>query len=104
MNAFSASAREYVFGGKVMLQGNWTWLGVLHVAAKSVLAIVLWGAVAVGYLRATLSVLERLLAFVAAALMMTTLPLADEAGFALAAVVLAWHGLRTRGGAGASAA
>ena len=38
-----------------------------------------------------------LLAFAAAALLITALPMTDEAGFALAAAVLVWHGLRTRG-------
>ncbi len=86
-----------VYDPQLMLQGNWTWLGVAYVTAKAIVAILLWGAVAVGYLRANMTVLERLLAFAAAALLITALPMTDEAGFALAAAVLVWHGLRTRG-------
>ncbi|CDW94640.1 MULTISPECIES: TRAP transporter permease [unclassified Thiomonas] len=86
-----------VYDPQLMLQGDWTWLGVAFVTAKAILAIVLWGAVAVGYLRGPMSVLERLLAFCAAALLITALPMTDEAGFALAAIVLLWHGLRARG-------
>ncbi|MGA8009812.1 MAG: TRAP transporter large permease subunit, partial [Thiomonas sp.] len=86
-----------VYDPQLMLQGNWTWLGVAYVTAKAVLAIVLWGAVAVGYLRANMTVIERVLAFSAAALLITALPMTDETGFALAATVLLWHGLRGRG-------
>ncbi|OYV29889.1 MAG: C4-dicarboxylate ABC transporter [Thiomonas sp. 20-64-9] len=86
-----------VYDPQLMLQGDWTWLGVAYVTAKAILAIVLWGAVAVGYLRGPMSVLERLLAFCAAALLITALPMTDEAGFALAAIVLLWHSLRARG-------
>jgi len=93
-----------VYDPQLMLQGDWTWLGVAYVTAKAILAIVLWGAVAVGYLRANMTVLERLLAFAAAALLITALPMTDEAGFVLAAVVLVWHGLRTRSQAAQAAA
>ena len=85
-----------VYDPQLMLQGDWTWTGVAYVTAKAVLAIVLWGAVAVGYLRGPMSVPERLLAFAAAAMLIMALPMTDEIGFALAAVVLLWHGLRTR--------
>ena len=93
-----------VYDPQLMLQGDWTWLGVAYVTAKAILAIVLWGAVAVGYLRGPMSVLERLLAFCAAALLITALPMTDEAGFALAAIVLLWHSLRARGLAAQAAA
>ncbi|MDD4887431.1 MAG: TRAP transporter permease [Thiomonas sp.] len=93
-----------VYDPQLMLQGDWTWLGVAYVTAKAILAIVLWGAVAVGYLRANMTILERLLAFAAAALLITALPMTDEAGFVLAAVVLVWHGLRTRGQAALASA
>ncbi|MBN2692182.1 MAG: TRAP transporter large permease subunit, partial [Burkholderiaceae bacterium] len=86
-----------VYDPQLMLQGNWTWLGVAYVTAKAIVAILLWGAVAVGYLRAKMTMMERLLGFAAAALLITALPMTDEAGFALAAAVLVWHGLRTRG-------
>ena len=85
-----------VYDPQLMLQGHWTLGGVAYVSAKAVLAIILWGAVAVGHLRAQMSVGERALAFAAAALLIAALPLTDEAGFALAAVVLGWHALRTR--------
>ena len=85
-----------VYDPQLMLQGNWTWVGVAYVTAKAILAIVLWGAVAVGYLRAPMSGPERLLAFAAAAALIMALPMTDEFGFAMATAVLLWHGLRTR--------
>ncbi|WP_288127682.1 TRAP transporter permease [Thiomonas sp.] len=92
-----------VYDPQLMLQGAWTWTGAIYVTGKAVLAIVLWGAVAVGHLRAPLRLLERLAAFAAAALLVAALPLTDELGFAAAALLLLAHGWRTRRQAGAIA-
>ncbi|MHB0921942.1 MAG: TRAP transporter large permease subunit, partial [Thiomonas delicata] len=92
-----------VYDPQLMLQGAWTWTGAIYVTGKAVLAIVLWGAVAVGHLRAPLGLLERLAAFAAAALLVAALPLTDELGFAAAALLLLAHGWRTRRQAGAIA-
>ncbi|OIQ65152.1 hypothetical protein GALL_532940 [mine drainage metagenome] len=66
-----------------------------YVLSKALLAVVLWGSVAVGYLRAPLSVPERILGFTAAALLVAAAPLTDEIGFALCAALLGRHAWRT---------
>jgi TRAP-type uncharacterized transport system fused permease subunit len=63
---------------------------------KALLAIGLWGAAAIGHLRGKLSWPERALAAAAAFTLVVALPITDEIGFALAALVLAWHWWRTR--------
>ncbi|HJV97432.1 MAG TPA: TRAP transporter permease, partial [Albitalea sp.] len=72
------------------------WLAVAYVAFKAVVAICLWAAAAVGYLRAPLSWAERGLAALAAGLLVAAVPWTDQAGFALAAGLAAWHVWRTR--------
>ena len=49
-----------------------------------------------GHLRSPMNLLERVLAFGAAALLVVALPLTDELGFGLAALVLGWHIWRSR--------
>jgi TRAP transporter 4TM/12TM fusion protein len=77
---------------------------VIYVVVKAVLAIVLWAATAVGFLRARLAVWERLWAFAAAATLIVALPMTDEIGFFAAAAFLAWHFWRSRGAGGLVAA
>jgi TRAP transporter 4TM/12TM fusion protein len=77
---------------------------VAYAVFKALLAIGLWGAAAVGYLLGPLSWPERAVAFVAAALTIAAVPLTDEAGFALAALFLAWHWRRNRRPAAVGAA
>lgn len=67
------------------------WPAVAYNVAKATLAVVLWGAAAVGYLRVRLSAWERLWAFGAAALLIAALPLTDEIGLALCAGFLVWN-------------
>ncbi len=71
---------------------------VLYILLKVCLAIGLWGAAVVGFLRLHMRLWERVLAAVAAACLLFALPLTDEVGFALAALVLAvqWWRSRTR--------
>ncbi|MEO5699293.1 MAG: TRAP transporter permease [Casimicrobiaceae bacterium] len=69
---------------------------VLYVIGKAVLAIALWGAAAIGYLRGVLNWAERILAFAAAAMLVAALPVTDELGFAGSALFLGWHFVRTR--------
>jgi len=77
---------------------------VLDAVAKALLAIVLWGAATIGFLRQPMRLAERALAIAAAAALVAALPLTDEIGFALAALVLGWHTLReSRSGAAALA-
>jgi TRAP transporter 4TM/12TM fusion protein len=71
-------------------------LAVAYVAFKTIVAIGLWGAAAIGYLRAPINWAERIFAFAAAALLVAAVPWTDQAGFALSAIFVAWHLWRTR--------
>jgi TRAP transporter 4TM/12TM fusion protein len=80
-----------VYDPALMLQGDWTVLSAGYVVAKAVLAILLWGGAAVGYLFAPLRMIERAIATLAALLLVAAVPLTDQLGFALAAAFIAWH-------------
>jgi TRAP-type uncharacterized transport system fused permease subunit len=69
---------------------------VAYIVSKTVLAIGLWGVAVVGYLFAPANWLERIAAFAGGVLLMLALPLTDEAGFALAAVLIGQHLWRAR--------
>src|SRR5437667_953962 len=84
-----------VYDPALMLQGG-TLFDTAYMVAKAVLAIGLWGAASIGYLRAPLTWAERILATAAAFLLVVAVPWTDEAGFALCVAVAAWHWLRTR--------
>ena len=85
-----------VYDNALMLQGNPTVLAVVYVVGKALLAIALWGAAAIGYLRAPLNVWERIFAAAGAFMLVAALPLTDEIGFTLSATFIGWHFLRTR--------
>ncbi|MBL8488839.1 MAG: TRAP transporter permease, partial [Rhodocyclaceae bacterium] len=85
-----------VYDNALMLQGDPTWAAIAYIVFKAVLSITLWGAAAIGHLRAPLGWAERGFAAAAAFLLVIAVPLTDEIGFALAAAFLAWHWLRTR--------
>ncbi|WP_273526628.1 TRAP transporter permease [Pseudomonas sp.] len=85
-----------VYAPELMLQGDKGLEATFYVVFKALLAVSLWGIAVVGHLRSALNLLERLLAFAAASLLVVALPLTDEAGFALAALVLGWHIWRSR--------
>jgi TRAP transporter 4TM/12TM fusion protein len=85
-----------IYDPSLMLQGTYAWTDVVYVTLKALTAIILWGGTVVGFLRGPMSLVERLLAFVAAALLVAAIPLTDEIGFALAAVVIGWNVWRTR--------
>jgi len=85
-----------VYTPALMLQGDPTVVAVAYIVGKALLAIVLWGAAAVGYLRASLSAAERIFAAATACLLVAALPLTDEIGFVLAALFIAWHWRRSR--------
>jgi TRAP transporter 4TM/12TM fusion protein len=72
------------------------WPAVAYIILKALLSIGLWGAAAIGYLRAPLGWPERAVAMVAAFSLVVALPITDEIGFALAALVIGWHLWRTR--------
>ena len=64
---------------------------VAYVLLKALIAIALWGAVAVGYLLRPIAWWERGWAFVAAILLIAAAPMTDGIGFAAAALFVAWH-------------
>ncbi|HEV2686756.1 MAG TPA: TRAP transporter large permease subunit, partial [Actinomycetota bacterium] len=71
-------------------------LDTAYVVMKAVIAIGLWGGAAVGYLWGPLAWYERILAMIAAFLLVIAVPWTDEAGFALGALFALWHGTRNR--------
>jgi TRAP transporter 4TM/12TM fusion protein len=89
-----------VYDPALMLQpgadGRISALAATYITFKALVAIGLWGGAAIGHLRGPLNTFERVTAFAAAALLVATIPLTDEAGFALGAALIAWHAWRTR--------
>jgi TRAP-type uncharacterized transport system fused permease subunit len=85
-----------VYDNALMLQGDWTYPGVAYVVFKCLLAIVLWGGVVVGHLRADLSTAQRVWCGVTAAMLVSAYNLTDQIGFAMAVVLLVWLWLRAR--------
>ena len=85
-----------VYAPALMLQGDPGWLEVAYVVFKALLAIWLWGCTAIGYWLGPMSWLERLWAFVAAALLVAAVPLTDELGLAAGLAWLGWHFWRHR--------
>jgi TRAP transporter 4TM/12TM fusion protein len=72
-------------------------LGAGYIFGKALLAICLWGAATIGYLKRDMNWWERVLAAVAAASLVTALPVTDEIGFGLAAALIGLHLWRARG-------
>jgi TRAP transporter 4TM/12TM fusion protein len=85
-----------VYDPLLMLQGEITFTGVAYIVAKALVAVVLWGATAIGYLRAPLNWPERCITAIAAILLVAAIPLTDQAGLALAAAFFVWHEFRRR--------
>jgi len=71
-------------------------LAVAYVTVKALIAIVLWGAIAIGWFHRRLALYEYPLAAVGAIGLVLSTPLSDEIGFAAAAVFVAAHFWRTR--------
>ena len=69
---------------------------VIYITFKAALGMALLGMASIGYLRAHMSVLERVAAGVIAALLILALPLTDEIGLALAALFIGQHLWRAR--------
>jgi TRAP transporter 4TM/12TM fusion protein len=78
------------------LEGPGYWAAVAYVVVKASLALGLWGAAAIGYGQGPLLWWERLLATAAAAFLVLAVPVTDEIGFALAALVVGLHVWRLR--------
>ena len=85
-----------VYDPALMLQGDAGWLAVMYIVFKALLAVVLWGAAAIGYLRAPLIWPERILSAAAALMLVVALPITDEVGFAMGAGFFVWHWLKQR--------
>jgi TRAP transporter 4TM/12TM fusion protein len=84
-----------VYDPALMLQGG-TWLDTAYVVGKALLAIGLWGAAAIGYLRSPMTWAERVFAAAAAFLLVVAIPVTDEAGFVMGAAFLLFHVVKTR--------
>ena len=84
-----------VYAPALMLQEN-DLSGIVYIVIKALFAIGLWGAASIGHWRVPLAGYERLLALVAGATLIAALPLTDEIGFALGALVVGWHLWRNR--------
>lgn len=78
------------------LEGAGYWVAVVYIVVKAALAMLLWGAAAIGYVYGPLSWWERLLAAVAAAFLVAAIPLTDQIGFLLAALAIGIHAYRVR--------
>ncbi|MDV2856373.1 MULTISPECIES: TRAP transporter permease [Oceanimonas] len=80
-----------VYSPALMLQGDAGLAATVFVIFKALLAVSLWGMGAIGYWLKPFSLAERLLAIAAAALLVFSLPMTDELGLLLAALILARH-------------
>jgi TRAP transporter 4TM/12TM fusion protein len=78
------------------LSGAGYWVAVAYMIFKAALAVGLWGMASIGYARAPLLWWERVVATAAAASLVLALPITDEVGFGLAALVIGVHLWRTR--------
>jgi TRAP transporter 4TM/12TM fusion protein len=87
-----------VYAPALMLQTG-GWLDTAYIVFKAIVAIILWGGAAIGHWIGPLRWYERAFAFAAAALLIAALPVSDEAGLLMAALLAIWHVLRTRASA-----
>ena len=85
-----------VYSPALMLQGG-DWLDVVWIVFKALVAIAMWGAGAIGFLITPLNWPERLLAIMAASLLVVAWPWTDELGLGLIAALVSWHVWRSRG-------
>jgi TRAP transporter 4TM/12TM fusion protein len=68
----------------------------IYVIVKAALAVTLWGATAVGYFFSPVSWPERIIAFLAAALLVVELPWTDPIGFAACGAFMVWQFMKSR--------
>ncbi|WP_414643678.1 TRAP transporter permease [Bosea sp. (in: a-proteobacteria)] len=71
-------------------------LGAAYIIGKALLAVTLWGAATIGFLKRDMALWERALAAAAAASLVIALPITDEIGFGLAALLIGVHLWRAR--------
>jgi TRAP transporter 4TM/12TM fusion protein len=84
-----------VYDGALLLQTDDP-LAVAYVLVKAILAVMLWGAIAIGWFRRRVHILEIPIAAGAAIGLVLSTPLSDEIGFTLTALFVAIHLWRTR--------
>ncbi len=89
--------------GDAMAAAIGFWPAVAYVVFKTALAIGLWGAAVIGFLKIRMKWWERLLAAASAFTLVAALPMTDEIGFVLAAMVIGLHLYRARGATVAAA-
>jgi TRAP transporter 4TM/12TM fusion protein len=85
-------------GGKIAAEYGY-WVEVAVVTTKAAIVIGMSGIAAIGYCAARTTLIERILAGVAAALLIAPLPWSDEAGLALSVLVVALNIRRARANA-----
>lgn len=71
-------------------------VAVAYIVIKVLIAIALWGAAVIGFLRTHMLWWERILAATAAGMLIAALPLTDELGFGLSLLAFGLHWWRTR--------
>ncbi|MDD2918985.1 TRAP transporter permease [Rhodoferax sp.] len=84
-----------VYSPALMLQSG-DWLDTTWIVLKALVAIAMWGAGAIGFLITPLNWTERVVAILAASLLVAALPFTDELGLGLIAVFVVWHVWRSR--------
>ncbi len=85
-----------VYDTALLMQGGDPW-AIAYVTIKAVLAILLWGAIAIGWFHRRLAIWEYPLAAIGAIGLVLSTELSDEVGFAAAALFAGLHFWRTRG-------
>ena len=85
-----------VYDPALMMQGDPTWIAVVYIVLKALLAIFLWGCAAIGYLWSPLHMFERVFAAASAALLVAAIPVTDQIGFVLGFMFIAWNGWKNR--------
>lgn len=84
-----------VYNPALMLQGDNVWM-TAYMLVKTLFAVGLWGMASTGFLQQKMPLLERLACFAAGALLVVALPLTDEIGFVLGALLIGQHLWRAR--------
>ncbi|GGB55545.1 C4-dicarboxylate ABC transporter [Tistrella bauzanensis] len=82
--------------GGPLAQSIGYWPAVGFIVLKALVSMGLWGAASIGFLAGRLAWWERIAAMIAAFLLVAALPLTDELGLGLAAIVIAQHLIRRR--------
>ncbi len=85
-----------VYSPALMMQDFSSPWEVVYITIKCIIAIILWGVGATGFLFSRVNILERLYVVIAAVFLVWASPVSDQIGGALAVLFLVWHYLRTK--------